>query len=624
MKLIYQELGVYIMKKIVFLSVMAVVMSSLLSLHTAFANEKEAVQRSVQLPEINNTMNQIQDDAIWKMNEYRSKLGLPLFDKNILLQRASQSHANYHSLNNELSHYQNENGLGFTGVRPGDRGKYFGYTGYNLAEGITYGAQTGNEGINSLFDAPYHRKPIMSPRYTEVGTGYNASGHLVVNYANESRSPVIAKEHEVVTYPYQNQKNAKTSWMALESPNPLRFWNISSSQLKTVGYPISYFYFGKGDLVVKKAVLKDALGKVVPSYNVTPELEPGENLLFIIPKEPLELRQTYHVAVDAYVNVEGHKEDTSKEWSFTTMEEVDVTDIYFVAYDEGENNLVVEFNNEQEIDYQIALERDGKVFLSSDRESEIIDGHTYQHVYQTIHHPITNGEYTLKVTVPTLLKELILPVNIQKDGEKFNNHAGEWKVTFDRQGKSTKKINFLFKDVKEGMAHYEGIKYMVDHNIVSGFDGYFSPWKSAHRGHVAKMIVNALDLELVSAKEMDSILNMYADVTKDNSFAPYIATATKAGIFKGSAIPGSNKRQFGTSKYTNREQMATVLVRAFDLNSIEADDVAMNLTHVSKDHQPNVQVLANLGITDQLDDFGPKKQISRAALSTFLYRVMNR
>lgn len=463
----------------------------------------------------------------------------------------------------------------------------------------------------------------MSPRHTEVGTGYNTKGHLVVNYAGESSSSVIAKEHEVVMYPYPNQKNAKTSWMALEFPNPLRFWNISNSSYKIVGYPISYHYFGNGDLVVEKAVLKDASGKVIPSYNVTPELEPHRNLVFIIPKEPLELRHTYSVAVDSYANVGGHKEDISREWSFTTMEEIDVTDVYFYPFGD-ENQLTVELNDEKEIEYQIVLERDGKVFLSSDRESATVEGYTYQSVDQTIHYPITDGEYMLRVTAPTLLKEFTLPINIQKNRAKFSQQEGEWKVKFDREGKSTKKINFLFKDVKEGMGHFEGIKYMVDHNIVSGFDGYFSPWKSAHRGHVAKMIVNALNLELVSSKEMDSILNGYADVTKDNSFAPYIATATKAGIFKGSAISGSTKRQFGVSKYTNREQMATVLVRAFGLESLEANHVPINLSHVSKDHQPNVQVLANLGITDQLDDFGPKKQISRAALSTFLHRVMSR
>lgn len=601
-----------------FVPVVTVLLYSLLSVQIVFANNEEKV---IKLPELNNTMNQVQDDAMWKMNEYRSKVGLPLFDKNILLQRASQSHANYLYLNKELGHGQNENGIGYTGVRPGDRGRYFGYKGYSYAEGITFGAQTGIDGINSLFDAPYHRIPIISPIYTETGTGYNPNGHLVVNYADKAMTPVVAKEHEVVTYPYPNQKNTKTSWLALETPNPLRFWNISNSSFATVGYPISYLYFGKGDLVVEKAVLKDASGKVIPSYNVTPELDPNHNLLFIIPKEELELRQTYNVTVDAYANVKGLQEDISREWSFTTMEEVDVTDVYFIAY-EDDSNLVVEFNNDKDFDYQIELEKDGKVFLTSNREKEIIDGYTYQHVYQTIHYPITNGEYTLKVTIPTLLKELILPINIQKDADKFYGQAGEWKVKFDRQGKSTKKVNLLFKDVKEGMGHYDGIKYMVDHNIVSGFDGYFSPWKSASRGHIAKMIVNARGLELVSGTEMESIISIYADVSKDHSFAPYIATATKAGIFNGSAIPGSNKRQFGTSKYTNREQMASVLVRAYGLDSLEMDHVSINLKNVSRDHQPNVQVLANLGITDQLKDFGPKKEISRAALSTFLYRVM--
>lgn len=72
---------------------------SFLFTQTVFANEKPLDASVADSVKINDTMNVIQDDAIFKMNEYREKLGLALFNKNVLVQKASQSHANYLFIN---------------------------------------------------------------------------------------------------------------------------------------------------------------------------------------------------------------------------------------------------------------------------------------------------------------------------------------------------------------------------------------------------------------------------------------------------------------------------------------------------------------------------------------------
>lgn len=520
---------------------------SLLLTQPVFANEKPLSTSRVDSVKINNTMNERQDEAIVKMNEYREILGLPLFNKNVLVQKASQSHANYLFKNNEISHVQTENKPGFTAAWPRDRARHFGYEARVYSEGIAYSGPTSFNGINTLFDAPYHREPIMNPLYSDVGTGYNKNGTLVVNYASDE-FPQVAKEHEVVVYPSPNQKDVKTSWEAVESPNPLRFWGVTNADLKIVGYPISYFYpdgyFTSNQLVIDKILLTDESGKAIPFYDVTPERDDNNQHLIIIPKKELAVGMTYHVSVDAHVLKDGTKQDMSREWSFTTTENVKVTDINFISFDkELTNNLVVEINTNA--DYTFKLEKDGKEYQSGD-----------DLVNQTKKRPLVSGDYTLTVTIPELKKELIVPVTLQKQKDNFYTEAGDWRVTFDRQGKDTEVISWLFKDVKPGMDHYDGIKFIVDNKIASGTSNdKFLPWNSANRGQMAKMITNALELPIPS--NLKKSLAVYDDVNEKSDYAKYIAAVTDAGIFKGSAIKGSKKRKFGTYTYINREQMAT-------------------------------------------------------------------
>jgi len=393
--------------------------------------------------------------------------------------------------------------------------------------------------------------------------------------------------------------------------------------MKIVGYPISYLYtegyYTSHQLVVEKITLTDDSGKAIPFYDVTPEREPDTNYVFIIPKQELAVGMKYHVSVDAHVAHRldnENKRDISKKWSFTTMEEVIVTDVYFVKFGDA-YELVVEINNGTDLynmgvdlSYHVKLEKDGELYLSG----ELFN--------QTINRPISNGDYTLKVEIPLLRKELIVPVNIQKSKEKMYSRASDWQVSFDRQGNSTKEINWLFTDVKEGMEHYEGISYLVENKIASEYEnGLFLPWQSASRGEMAKWIVNAL--ELPKSSNIKKSLAVYEDVNEKSDNASYIATVTDAGIFQGNAIKGSEKRKFGNDNYISREQMATVLVRAFELSKKNTNvNQPIYLNNVSETHRDAVQILANLGITKVLGDYRPKEEISRAALSTFLYRTM--
>src|SRR5699024_727207 len=76
---------------------------------------------------------------------------------------------------------------------------------------------------------------------------------------------------------------------------------------------------------------------------------------------------------------------------------------------------------------------------------------------------------------------------------------------------------------------------------------------------------------------------------------------------------------FNPTDHITRQQMASVLVKALGLEKLdEGKDVEINLSDVSPSHKENVQILANLGLTNQLNDFRAYEPISRASVATLV------
>lgn len=166
-----------------------------------------------------------------------------------------------------------------------------------------------------------------------------------------------------------------------------------------------------------------------------------------------------------------------------------------------------------------------------------------------------------------------------------------------------------FTDVKPGDAHYDGIQWLAKQGIKGYDDNTFGKHKRLTREHAAIMFVKALDLSKPPKEEVEKY---FTDVKAAYRYADYIAAAGKAGIFKG------NEGKFLPQEELTRQQMATTLVNAYDLEANSAN-VSINLKNVSATHKDNVQILADLKITNQLDDFRPKEAITRAQFATFLY-----
>ena len=175
-----------------------------------------------------------------------------------------------------------------------------------------------------------------------------------------------------------------------------------------------------------------------------------------------------------------------------------------------------------------------------------------------------------------------------------------------------------FVDVPDNHSHHESIHALVQEGAINGYisdEGVkeFRPSNFITRAQSAALFVRVFNFAVPDNKE--ELLKNYDDVSTDNYYANEIATAYKEGIFKGSA-------GMFNDGYLTREQMATVIIRAFNL---EDSGVESNVytDNVSPSHKESVEILAQHGITNQLDDFRPKEYVTRGQFSTFLYNSMN-
>lgn len=170
-----------------------------------------------------------------------------------------------------------------------------------------------------------------------------------------------------------------------------------------------------------------------------------------------------------------------------------------------------------------------------------------------------------------------------------------------------------FSDVKEDFWAAGEIYSLVDAGIINGYeDGTFKPSQKLIRGQAANLLTNALELPIPKD------LKAFPDVSENSVFAEGAAAAKAAGIFTGS------EGKFGAGDVLTREQMASVLVRAFDLKATDEEVTFTDINRVSPSHLENVKILAQNGITTGKEDgsFDPKSAVNRAAFATFLYRAL--
>ena len=171
-----------------------------------------------------------------------------------------------------------------------------------------------------------------------------------------------------------------------------------------------------------------------------------------------------------------------------------------------------------------------------------------------------------------------------------------------------------FSDVHNTFWAKDEVTQLVDLKVINGYpDGQFRPSVNVSRGQAANLLTGALKLPNAPYKPV------FTDVTAQSSHLTGVMATYEAGIFNGK--PDGT---FGVGDVLTREQMASVIVQAFDLKDT-GEDIAFSDWHrISESHKYGVKVLAQHGITTGKKDgtFDPKTPVNRATFVVFLHRAL--
>lgn len=246
-------------------------------------------------------------DAWNRANGYRRASLLLDYALNDALNRAAQGHADYIEKHGAIGHYQEKSKPGFTGEDPAVRATNAGYPWMAIMEDIS-GEPDPARSIDTLIASVYHRLPFINHEMRDVGFGFVPKGVVVV-FAAMQRTPVPSSP---ILCPGDGATAVPPMWASNESPNPL------PPDVKVpVGCPVSISFPGAKKIELMAGTLETLTGVKVDCVTLTPTTDPHKLLkhdIFLVPKKPLEERQTYRATVD--VLVDGTRKP--KTWFFTT------------------------------------------------------------------------------------------------------------------------------------------------------------------------------------------------------------------------------------------------------------------------------------------------------------------
>jgi hypothetical protein len=172
----------------------------------------------------------------------------------------------------------------------------------------------------------------------------------------------------------------------------------------------------------------------------------------------------------------------------------------------------------------------------------------------------------------------------------------------------------VMKDVKDNSFGAKEINYLTSNNIIQGYaDDTFRPTEKLNRGQAARLFARALNLSPKANNQ-----HGFKDVPKKGELAAAVSAVAAAGIFKGT------NGEFDPNRPLTRQEMASVIVRAFKLKGNTSAVNLKDLNAMSKAHVNDVKVLYQSGITVGFKDqtFRPTGTITRNEFAVFLYRAL--
>lgn len=163
----------------------------------------------------------------------------------------------------------------------------------------------------------------------------------------------------------------------------------------------------------------------------------------------------------------------------------------------------------------------------------------------------------------------------------------------------------LFEDVPPTKHFAEAVNNLAERTIIGGYpDGTFKPGNSITRGQAAAIIAKIIKLDMKNIKNPG-----FKDVSTENGYYNAIAAMAQEGI-----IGGYSDGRYGPNDPITRGQMASILVKAFDLprqyDKSPFKDVKWNW---GSSHSENILIIHKLGITTGTtsNTFSPNLSITR-------------
>lgn len=255
--------------------------------------------------------------ALAEVNLTRQLVGLPPVTLNAALAQAAQAHAAYLQTNiNGISHDETQGLPGFTGVNPGQRSTAAGYNYSSINEVISGGVSSGQQAVQGLVQAIYHRFGILAPEVAEIGIGQaitSANGNLpnlVIELGATASNNVTMPQGWLSTYPVNGQTGVVRDFLSdTEAPDPVASQN-------RVGYPVSIHAASGDSLQVSSFSLKPVGGAplAVQLLSNPADTHVPQSAAAIVPLAVLDYGTTYQADFSGTRN----GQLVTLSWTFTT------------------------------------------------------------------------------------------------------------------------------------------------------------------------------------------------------------------------------------------------------------------------------------------------------------------
>ena len=168
-----------------------------------------------------------------------------------------------------------------------------------------------------------------------------------------------------------------------------------------------------------------------------------------------------------------------------------------------------------------------------------------------------------------------------------------------------------FSDVPSSKHYAEAVYELADRKIIGGYpDGTFKPGNSITRGQAAAIIAKMIGLDTTDVKNPG-----FKDVSTANGYYKAIAAMAQEGF-----INGYGDGSYGPNDPIKRGQMASILVKAFDLPREVPNIYPFEDIWNSQSHRSNILIIYQLGITSGTSPttFSPNAAITRGQAAKML------